>query len=73
MDAVKPLPSEVVAPRVATYVEPNPHRPGAANAWLVGPVPPGLIFSGEFGQKYNQALAGLGVSAAMLSPEAGHA
>ena len=43
------------------------------NAWLVGPVPPDLVFSDEFGRKYDRALAGLGVSAAMLSPEAGHA
>jgi uncharacterized protein (DUF433 family) len=36
MGAVKPLSSEAIADCVVAYVEPNPHRPGAANAWLVG-------------------------------------
>ena len=36
MNAAKPSASEGIAGRVVTYVEPNPHRPGAANAWLVG-------------------------------------
>ncbi len=43
------------------------------NAWLVGPVGPELLFSYKFGQKYDRALAGLGVNAAMLSMDAGHA
>ncbi len=43
------------------------------NSWLVGSVPADLIFSHDFGQKYDRALAGLGVSAAMLSGDAGHA
>ena len=36
METVKLAASEVVAADFAAYVEPNPHRPGAANAWLVG-------------------------------------
>ncbi len=43
------------------------------NAWLVGAIKPDLIFSHDFPKKYDRALAGLGVDAAMLSGEAGHA
>lgn len=43
------------------------------NAWLVGPVQPDLIFGADFGHKYDLALGALGVSAAMLSGDAGHA
>jgi putative transcriptional regulator len=43
------------------------------NAWLVGAITPDLIFNRDFPQKYDRALAGLGVNAAMLSAEAGHA
>ena len=44
-----------------------------ANAWLVGPVDPSLIFDPDFTDKYDRALALLGASAATLSSEAGHA
>jgi len=43
------------------------------NAWLVGAIKPDLIFNKDFQQKYDRALAALGVDAAMLSGEAGHA
>jgi putative transcriptional regulator len=44
-----------------------------ANAWLVGPVDPELIFDPDTAAKYDRALAALGVSAAALSADAGHA
>ncbi len=44
-----------------------------ANAWLVGPVDPSLIFDPDFSGKYDRALALLGANAATLSSEAGHA
>ncbi len=44
-----------------------------ANAWLVGPADAALIFDDDFGAKYDRALALLGVEAATLSSEAGHA
>ena len=44
-----------------------------ANAWLVGSVDPGIIFDPDFNGKYDRALASLGVTAATLSSEAGHA
>lgn len=43
------------------------------NAWLVAAIAPDLIFSQDFALKYDSALARIGVSAAMLSGEAGHA
>ena len=43
------------------------------NAWLIGAIKPDLIFNQDFPRKYERALAGLGVDAAMLSGEAGHA
>ena len=44
-----------------------------ANSWLVSSVDPGLIFDPDFAGKYDRALASIGISAAMLSSEAGHA
>jgi len=43
------------------------------NAWLVGSIKPDLIFNQDFARKYDRALAGIGVNAAMLSTQAGHA
>lgn len=42
------------------------------NAWLSVPADPDLLFSGDFHKKWEMALAKLGVSAALLSPVAGH-
>ena len=44
-----------------------------ANAWLVGPADPALVFGEDFGGKYDHALSLLGARAAHLSAEAGHA
>lgn len=43
------------------------------NAWLVAPADSGLVFDADFPAKYDRALAKLGVNAATLSAEAGHA
>ena len=42
------------------------------NAWLNVPGDPDLLFSNDFGSKWERALAKLGVNAALLSPVAGH-
>jgi len=44
-----------------------------ANAWLVGPADPALLFGDDFAGKYDHALGLLGARAAHLSSEAGHA
>ena len=44
-----------------------------ANGWLVSPADSKLIFDANFDAKYDRALALLGVNAAWLSSEAGHA
>jgi len=44
-----------------------------ANGWLVSPADSRLIFDANFEAKYDRALALLGVSAAWLSSDAGHA
>ena len=44
-----------------------------ANGWLNCPADPGLVFDADYDSKYDRALAKIGVSAAMLSDEAGHA
>jgi putative transcriptional regulator len=44
-----------------------------ANGWLHCPGDPGLIFDADFDRKYDRALAKLGVNAAWLSSDAGHA
>jgi putative transcriptional regulator len=44
-----------------------------ANGWLVSPADAGLIFDADLDAKYDRALALLGVNAAWLSSEAGHA
>jgi putative transcriptional regulator len=44
-----------------------------ANGWLVSPADARLIFDADFENKYDRALALLGVNAAWLSEDAGHA
>jgi putative transcriptional regulator len=44
-----------------------------ANGWLNCPADASLVFDADFDSKYDRALAKIGVSAAMLSSEAGHA
>jgi putative transcriptional regulator len=44
-----------------------------ANAWLVGPADPALLFGDDFAGKYDHALELIGARAAHLSGEAGHA
>ncbi len=44
-----------------------------ANGWLTCPADPDLIFSADDADKYERALAKLGVHVGMLSSEAGHA
>jgi putative transcriptional regulator len=44
-----------------------------ANAWLVGPADPALLFGDDFSGKYDHALGLLGARAAHLSADAGHA
>ena len=44
-----------------------------ANGWLHCPADSSLIFDSDFSAKYDRALAKIGVSAAMLSGEAGRA
>ena len=44
-----------------------------ANAWLVGPADPTLLFGDDFAGKYDHALELIGARAAHLSSEAGHA
>jgi putative transcriptional regulator len=43
------------------------------NGWLTCPADPGLIFDPDFANKYDRALAILGVDEGMLSSDAGHA
>lgn len=43
------------------------------NAWLTVPAQPTIVFDTPLEQRYDQALALLGLSSWMLSPEAGHA
>ncbi|WP_283195178.1 YqgE/AlgH family protein [Rhizobium sp. AN80A] len=45
----------------------------AANGWLNCAANDALIFDANLDDKYERALAGMGISAAMLSTEAGHA
>jgi len=45
----------------------------AANAWLTAPADPGVIFDAPIAERYDSALGLLGIHAAMLSREAGHA
>jgi putative transcriptional regulator len=45
----------------------------SSNGWLNCPANDALIFDRNLDDKYERALAGMGVTAAMLSPEAGHA
>ncbi|MBB3965444.1 YqgE/AlgH family protein [Rhizobium metallidurans] len=45
----------------------------AANGWLNCAANDALIFDPNLDDKYERALAGMGISAAMLSTEAGHA
>ena len=42
------------------------------NAWINVPADPDLLFSTDFGHKWERALGKLGISAASLSPTAGH-
>jgi putative transcriptional regulator len=44
-----------------------------ANGWLSCPADPSLVFDADLASKYDRALAKIGVEAAMLSSEAGHA
>jgi putative transcriptional regulator len=44
-----------------------------ANGWLNCPADANLVFDTDLASKYDRALAKIGVSAAMLSSEAGHA
>jgi len=44
-----------------------------ANGWLNCPADPALVFDADYDSKYDRALAKIGVNAAMLSSEAGHA
>ena len=43
------------------------------NAWLSVEADPDLVFGAELDAKWERALAKLGISASLLSPEAGHA
>ncbi len=43
------------------------------NAWLSVEADPDLVFDAELDAKWDRALAKLGISASLLSPEAGHA
>lgn len=44
-----------------------------SNGWLSCPASPDLIFDGDLDQKYERALAAIGIDPARLSSEAGHA
>jgi putative transcriptional regulator len=44
-----------------------------SNGWLSCPASPDLIFDGNLDQKYERALAVIGIDPARLSSEAGHA
>ena len=44
-----------------------------ANGWLSCPATPELIFDGDLDQKYERALAAIGIDPARLSSDAGHA
>ena len=44
-----------------------------ANGWLVSPADSRLIFDADFDAIYDRALALIGVNAAWLSSDAGHA
>jgi putative transcriptional regulator len=44
-----------------------------ANAWLIGPADPELLFGDDFAGKYDYALGLIGARAAHLSSDAGHA
>jgi putative transcriptional regulator len=44
-----------------------------ANGWLTCPADADLIFDSDYDQKYDRALAKLGVNAGMLSSDSGHA
>ncbi len=44
-----------------------------ANGWLTAPADDALLFDGDIGGKWKRALDRLGVSAALLSGDAGHA
>jgi len=45
----------------------------AANTWLTAPADPNVIFDAPVAERYDRALGLLGVHAAMLSRETGHA
>lgn len=45
----------------------------SSNGWLTCPAREELIFSRDLDEKYDRALAMMGISPAMLSPDAGHA
>ena len=44
-----------------------------ANGWLNCPADPDIVFDSDFDAKYDRALSKIGVDAAMLSMDAGHA
>ena len=44
-----------------------------ANGWLNCPTDPDIVFDSDFDAKYDRALSKIGVDAAMLSMDAGHA
>jgi putative transcriptional regulator len=44
-----------------------------SNGWLSCPASPDLIFGGDLDQKYERALAAIGIDPARLSSQAGHA
>jgi putative transcriptional regulator len=44
-----------------------------ANGWLHGPADKAILFDADIDSKYERALAKIGVDAAMLSTDAGHA
>ena len=43
------------------------------NGWLTVDAEPGIIFDTPVAERYDRALALLGIDPRMLSPEAGHA
>ncbi len=43
------------------------------NAWMIVPADPELLFDGDFGCKWEHALAKLGIAPHMLSTQCGHA
>lgn len=43
------------------------------NGWLHAPADPALVFDGDLGGKWQQAIAGLGIDVSLLTGQAGHA